>query len=170
MSTVEFGPVGPPANPEEQTFCHASAVVIGEAGLLIFGPSGAGKSQLALALIAAAETAGLFARLIGDDRVSLKAIAGRVIVRGHPLILGKVERRGTGILELPFLSATVVRLAVRLVEPNEGPSARFPNEPQYLQIEGVRLPSIELRQDAAPNHLAALVLSDPRLRRLLKAI
>ena len=43
--------------------------MIGEAGVLILGPSGAGKSSLALALIAAAEGAGFFAGLVGDDRI-----------------------------------------------------------------------------------------------------
>ena len=45
---------------------HASAVAIGEAGILIRGPSGAGKSSLALALIALAQLQGRFARLIAD--------------------------------------------------------------------------------------------------------
>src|SRR5579885_12565 len=45
-------------------YLHATAAVVGEAGVLIRGPSGSGKSSLAFALIAAAKASGLFARLI----------------------------------------------------------------------------------------------------------
>ena len=48
---------------------HATAVIYGDYGVLILGPSGSGKSALALALLARARSAGLFAALIGDDRV-----------------------------------------------------------------------------------------------------
>ena len=47
---------------------HASALVVGEAGVLIRGPSGSGKSSLALALLALADNRRSFVRLIGDDR------------------------------------------------------------------------------------------------------
>lgn len=159
-----------PASHPEKTFHHASAVVIGEAGILIFGPSGAGKSQLALALIAAARSAGLFARLIGDDRISLTGMGGRVIARGHPLIPGKIEKRGVGILEIPFLSAAVVRFVVQLGKSEHNPLPRLPDEPHTLLVEGVALPFIELRQDAAETGLAARVLTDPRLRSQLEPI
>ncbi len=51
---------------------HACAVLIGARALLIRGPAGCGKSQLALNLIAAAQSGLLpFARLVGDDRIRL---------------------------------------------------------------------------------------------------
>ncbi len=89
-----------PAANAEKSQLHASAVVIAEAGVLICGPSGAGKSSLAFALITAAEDAGLFARLVGDDRIGIESRGGRLIAHGHPMILGKIERRGQGIFEI----------------------------------------------------------------------
>jgi HPr kinase/phosphorylase len=147
----------------EKSDLHASAVVIGEAGVLIRGPSGAGKSSLAFALIAAAEDAGLFARLVGDDRIGIKSRGGRLIAYGHPMILGKIERRGQGIFEIPFLPAAVIRLVIGLAGEEEAPP-RYP-KPDHDQIElaGVTLPFLRVRQDAAPAGLARAVLADPRL-------
>ena len=51
---------------------HASAIAIAEAGIVIRGASGSGKSRLALALIEVARCAGVFARLVGDDRIRLE--------------------------------------------------------------------------------------------------
>ena len=112
----------------EKFYLHATAVVIGEAGILIMGPSGAGKSRLALALIAAAEAAGTFARLVGDDRIGIERRGDRLIARGHPAILGKIERRGHGIGEIPFLAAAVVRLVVSLGGEGDAPLPRLPDE------------------------------------------
>ena len=140
--------------------------MIGEAGVLILGPSGAGKSSLALALIPAAEGAGFFARLVGDDRIGTECKGGRLIARGHPLILGKIERRGQGIFKIPFLAAAVVRLVIGLGGGKDAPPPRYPDEAEgHVVLAGVKLPFVELRQDAASGELAAGVLADPRLRR-----
>jgi HPr kinase/phosphorylase len=156
-----------PAANEEKFNLHASAVVIGEAGVLIRGPSGAGKSSLAFALIAAAEAADLFARLVGDDRIGIESRGGRLIARGHPLILGKIERRGHGIFELPFLPAAVVRLVIGLAGEDEALS-RYPKpDHDHTELAGVTLPFFLMRQDAAAAELALAVLADPRLRRKL---
>jgi HPr kinase/phosphorylase len=149
----------------QKSYLHASAVAIGEAGVLILGPSGAGKSSLALALIAAAESAGLFTRLIGDDRISIECRSARLIARGHPLILGKIERRGQGIFEMPFLTAAVVRLVIGLGSEKDAPPPRLPDETQaHVVLGGAKLPFVQLRQDAAATDLAVAVLADPRLR------
>jgi HPr kinase/phosphorylase len=146
---------------------HASAVVIAEAGVLIRGPSGAGKSSLAFALITAAEDAGLFARLVGDDRIGIESRGGRLIAYGHPMILGKIERRDQGIFEIPFLSAAVVRLVIGFAGENEA----FPRYPapdhDHIELAGVTLPFFRVRQDAAAAGLALAVLADPRVRRKL---
>lgn len=136
---------------------HASAVVIREAGLLIQGPSGSGKSSLALALIAMAETAGWFARLVGDDQISLESRNGRLIARGHPLILGQIERRGQGILRVPFLPAAVVRLVIDL-ESSDGVT-RFPEHgEERIELAGVSLPFLRLHREDAASDLALAVL------------
>ena len=49
---------------------HATAIVIGETGVLIRGRSGSGKSSLALALVARVRLAGGFAAFVADDRVA----------------------------------------------------------------------------------------------------
>ena len=89
---------------------HATAVAIGEAGVLIRGAAGAGKSVLALALIAAAQQSGRFARLVADDRTGLSASAGRLVARPVPPLEGIVERRGLGLTPEPHLEAAVIRL------------------------------------------------------------
>ena len=132
--------------------------------MLIRGPSGAGKSSLAFALITAAEDAGFFARLVGDDRIGIESRGGRLIAYGHPMVLGKIERRGQGIFEIPFLPAAVVRLVVELDEA----LSRYPEpDHDHIELAGVTLPFLPVRQDAAAGGLALAVLADPRLRRKL---
>lgn len=97
-------------------FIHGNALVLGETGLLIIGPSGGGKSSLTLALLARATAAGDFARLVGDDRVSIAACNGRPIACPHPSIEGLIEVRGLGILRRPFEPACVVAAVVEIVE------------------------------------------------------
>ena len=134
--------------------------------MLIRGPSGAGKSSLAFALITAAEDAGLFARLVGDDRIGIESRGGRLIAYGHPMILGKIERRGQGIFEIPFLPAAVVRLVIGFAGEDERP--RYPKpDHDHIELAGVTLPFFRVRQDAAAAGLALAVLADPRVRRKL---
>ncbi|HUB64052.1 MAG TPA: aldolase [Methylocella sp.] len=153
------------AVPGDRSYLHASAVVIGEAGVLICGPSGAGKSSLALALIAEAQGAGFFARLVGDDRIGIACRGDRLIAHAHPLIKGKIERRGQGIFEIPFLTAAIVRLVIGLRGQEGAPPPRLPDKTRgHIVLAGVTLPFLELRQDAAANDLAVVILADQRLR------
>jgi len=120
---------------------HASAVVIGEAGILIRGPSGAGKSSLALALIGLARSQGRFARLIADDRTEITLRAGRLLAAPVPPIEGLVERRGLGLTPEPHLAAAVLRLVIDCgTEPERMP------EPEALveTIAGITLPRLSL--------------------------
>lgn len=150
-----------------KTYLHATAIVIAETGVLIRGPSGAGKSSLAFALIAAAEGAGMFASLVGDDRVGISMRGGRLIAHGHPEILGKIERRGQGIFAMPFLLSAIVRLVIGIAGTNEVPS-RYPEAgDDRIVLAGVKLPLVALRQDAAPASLALSILADLRLQSLL---
>lgn len=104
---------------------HASAVAVGEAGILIRGRSGRGKSALALALIELTGERGLFGRLIGDDRILAQACNGRLLLRGAPQISGLVERRGVGLEVISAEPAAVARLAVDLLDDGET-AARLP--------------------------------------------
>ena len=66
----------------------------GARGILFEGPSGAGKSSMALML------AGQGARLIADDRVTLRLHHGLPYATPPSAIAGMIEVRGTGILGL----------------------------------------------------------------------
>lgn len=127
----------------ERETLHATAVVIGEAGVLICGPSGAGKSNLAYALITIAAASGAFARLIGDDRIRATAHNGRLIARGQSATQGMIELRGQGIVSLPHEAAAVIHLIVDLV-PAEA-TMRYP-EPGESEREvcGVKLRRLAL--------------------------
>ena len=119
---------------------HATCVVIGEAGVLIRGPSGSGKSRLARELLAAAEAAGRFARLVSDDRTIVAARHGRLVARSVAAIEGRIEVRGVGIVAMPSEAAAVVRL---VVDCEETPGARHPEEAEgTAEVEGVRLPRL----------------------------
>lgn len=121
----------------EGSSLHASAVLVGDAGILIRGRSGSGKSSLARALIEAARARGLFARLISDDRVLVSARGGRLVARVHPLIAGALEVRGLGIVPVEHAGAAVIRLVVECGAP---PLDRMP-EPEHslVEVAGVRV-------------------------------
>jgi HPr kinase/phosphorylase len=127
------------------TYIHATALAIGEAGILLRGPSGSGKSRLALELIAEAGRRGLFARLVGDDRVALAAHAGRLIARFHPTIAGQIESRGEGIVKLSYEGAVVIRLLIDLGGQCFATPVRLPQvEATHASLCGLDLPRLAL--------------------------
>ena len=133
---------------------HASCVVIGERGILIRGESGSGKTTLARHLVALATQSGVFARLVGDDRVFVAENSGRLVASGHPAIAGMVEVRGVGIVDTPYESACIIRL---VVDCSKQVRLRSPDEEDLLvTIEGVRLPRIET--SAAEGNLVLSIL------------
>ena len=137
---------------------HASAVLVGARAALIRGPSGAGKSRLALELIEAARAGRLrFARLVGDDRLHVESVGGRLLVRPAPTLAGLIELRGTGILRFDYEPCAVVGLIVDL---DAADAERLP-EQQTVEIEGVRLPRLAVASGAAalPAVLAAIAWS-----------
>jgi HPr kinase/phosphorylase len=130
---------------EPGTYVHATALAVGEAGVLIRGRSGAGKSRLALELIAEAGRRGLFARLAADDRVALHSRGGRLIARGHPTIAGRIESRGEGLLELGHEPAIVIRLVIDLGgEASAGPQRMPQLEATCASVRDVSLPRLSL--------------------------
>ncbi len=137
---------------------HASAVAIGEAGIIIRGPAGAGKSSLALGLITAAERGARFARLVGDDRIELRRRSGRLIARSHPLVRGMVERRGQGILHIAYEAAVVARLVVDILARQD--AMRYPEEMNdYITLCGVRIPLLAQLKDMASYDFALVILA-----------
>jgi hypothetical protein len=129
---------------------HASCVVVGEAGILIRGPSGSGKSALARALIDLAHERGLFARLVGDDRIVLTTQGGRLVARPVATIQGLMEVRGQGIAQFAHEGAAVVRLVVDCL--TQSPP-RYPDDSdRMVVVSRVELPHMSIREggDAAP--------------------
>ena len=141
---------------------HASAVVIGEGAVLMKGAAGSGKSALVVDLLAFAAARGLFARLVADDRVLLRARGGQLLVKPHPAIAGLIERRGLGLTPLVHEACAVVRLVVeRMAEPPQ----RLPEPADLVTvIEGITLPRLAIPAGPERGHgheglvLAALVL------------
>lgn len=102
---------------------HATAVLFGRCGILIRGPSGSGKSRLALSLLQAA--GGGFARLVGDDRIHLEAVHGRLLMRPATALAGLIEVRGLGVVRRPFEPVAVAELVVDLAASD---AARLPEQ------------------------------------------
>ncbi len=91
---------------------HATALIVGHRGILIRGPSGSGKSRLALTFLQSAGTG--FARLVGDDRIQLEAIHGRLLMRPATALAGLIEIRGLGIVRAVHEPVAVADLAIDL--------------------------------------------------------
>lgn len=112
---------------------HATALILGHCGIVIRGPSGSGKSRLALSLL---QSAG-FARLVGDDRIHLEAVHGRLLMRPAPALAGLIEIRGLGVVRVPFEPVAVAQVAVDL---DAADAVRLPDPAALaVAIAGVRL-------------------------------
>jgi HPr kinase/phosphorylase len=116
-------------------FLHASCVAIGQFGILLRGPSGSGKSDLALRLIDEG------AILVADDQVYLESIDGELLGSSHNKIAGKIEIRGCGIFDFPFLKAITIKLVIDLEDRENIP--RLPETDSCI-IFGHRLPLYRL--------------------------
>jgi len=136
---------------------HASAVLVGARAVLIRGPSAAGKSRLAFDLLQAAKSGLLrFARLVGDDRVHVDAVGGRLRVRPAAALRGLIEMRGVGVLEMPYEESALVGLVVDLAAAD---AERLPQPEQLKEaIQGVLLPRLAVAPaaEALPAVLALL--------------
>lgn len=128
-----------------QTVLHASAVVIGDRGVLITGPSGAGKSTLARRLIDFARSHGRFAALVGDDRIRIDEAGGRILASPHAKIEGMIEIRGVGLATTNFIPQAVMDL---LVSCETVIKTRLPDVGASTDVAlGIPLPRIEVRPD-----------------------
>jgi serine kinase of HPr protein (carbohydrate metabolism regulator) len=121
-------------------FLHANALALGETGLLLRGPSGSGKSAVTLALLNRFEARGDFARLVGDDRVGVEAVAGRLVARPHPTIAGQSEARGLGLLRLPYEPACVLHAVIDLEPPGQAPPRLPEADETTVSLLGIALP------------------------------
>jgi HPr kinase/phosphorylase len=138
---------------------HATCVAVDGVGVLIRGPSGAGKSDLALRLIDGGAT------LVADDRTVIAVLTGpdgiRAVASPPPGLAGKLEVRGMGIIDAPFVSGVPLVLVCDLAPTDE--IERWP-EVETVEIAGVALP--RLRLDAKTSSADAKVrLAVRRLER-----
>ena len=143
---------------------HASAVLVGERGVLIRGVSGAGKSLMALALVGRVRREGGFAALIADDRVWLDVASDRLIARGAPNLAGLCERRCEGLVEIPHEARAVLRLVVDLPERGVAPPRMPDASDLYVTLSGIVLP--RLRLDLSPgvdDGVSAVLSALPRI-------
>lgn len=131
-----------PAPPHAAVNLHASAVAVGDRGLLILGGSGAGKSGLALRMMA------LGARLVADDRVLVERRGTALFASAPPLLRGVIEARGIGLLNAETIDEAALALAVDLDRPA---AARTPHRREIgyhdLTIElifGRELPNLDV--------------------------
>jgi HPr kinase/phosphorylase len=137
---------------------HATALVLGEAGVLIRGPSGSGKSALTLALLALADDRKLFARLIGDDRVSIRSQCHKILAEGVPRTQGLIERRGCGIVTERAESCAVIRVVVDLAS-KDTRAARMPEpDASKVHIGQIALPRLTFDDESGPFDRAYAVL------------
>lgn len=122
---------------------HATAVLTGAKALLIRGEPGSGKSRLALRLIQTLP----FSRLVGDDRVHLEAVAGRLLVRPAKEVAGLIEVRGVGIRQVPYEAVAVVGWVVDLLTAVD----RLPDaSDQTTTVSGVTIPRLVVPVDTDP--------------------
>lgn len=103
--------------------------------MLLLGESGSGKSDLALRLIHAGAT------LIGDDQVELTRRGAGLSVSPVASLKGLLEVFGLGIIEMPYVRSSTVKLCVELV--GRESIERLPL-PQKIRMHGVSLPLLKL--------------------------
>ena len=115
---------------------HGSCVAVAGRGVLLLGPPGSGKSDLALRLIDGG------AILVADDRVDIRAVAGRLEAAPPETLAGRMEVRGLGILKIDWRPGATLALAVELL--TDGRPERLPAAGEW-RFADVALPSIRLR-------------------------
>lgn len=113
---------------------HASAVAVAGRAVLIGGRSGQGKSDLALRLIDRG------AALVSDDYTIVRRVAGRLLAAAPPTIIGKIEVRGVGLVEMKSESDAPVALFVDLDSAME----RLPEPGETRTLAGVAIPVVRL--------------------------
>ena len=124
---------------------HASTVASDGRAVLIAGPSGTGKSDLSLRLIDRGYT------LVSDDQTVVQKRGEQLHASPPATIRGKLEIRGLGIIDMPFVADVPVALVVELT----GDIQRLPDDSRYRVICGVSVPLISV--DALSASAAAKV-------------
>jgi serine kinase of HPr protein (carbohydrate metabolism regulator) len=129
---------------EARELVHGTCVALGRRAALLRGSPGAGKSDLALRFIALPAEGNLKPLLVADDQVFVEARADGVLHVSPPAtIAGKIEMRGLGIVDVPFLAEAELVLVCDLVNGKDVP--RMPAEgAKRTHIAGVPVPAMKL--------------------------
>lgn len=133
---------------------HATSIAINGQGMLLAGPSGSGKSDLALRLIDRG------AVLVSDDYTLVKRVDGRLMATAPVNILGKIEVRGIGIVDLPYVAEAPVVLLIDLFDLVD----RMPETPMMRVIAGVEVPVVKL----APREPSAAIKAELALKAVMR--
>ena len=149
---------------EARELVHGTCVALGRRAALLRGSPGAGKSDLALRFLSLPGEGEHRPLLVADDQVWIEARTGDVLLASPPPTLaGKIEVRGLGILEVPFLAEAELVLVCDLVGEEEVP--RMPPESwDRAVIAGLSVPAVKLApfEASAPLKLKmALLLAAP---------
>ena len=134
MLTLENNPV------------HGSAIAVGGRGFLIRGASGSGKSGLVLQMME------LGADLISDDQVIMERSAGTIIMSAPQTLVGKIEARFVGILNVPSRQNVVLNHVIDLDVDSQ---AQLP-QLQYCKVLGLQIDLINGRN--VPNLASILMI------------
>jgi HPr kinase/phosphorylase len=136
---------------------HATAIAVGQRAVIIRGPSGSGKSDLALRSLAvgASQLIASPARLVADDQVIVTRIGPSLSVAAPQTLLGRLEVRGLGIIEVdPEQDAKAV-LVVDLVDKSQ--IDRYPDPWPTVELLGLTVPRLMISAFEASAPLKLLV-------------
>jgi HPr kinase/phosphorylase len=139
---------------------HATAVVFREAGILIRGPSGSGKSGLAVAMLELAHSRNCYGALIGDDRVVVQPLSGRLKAHCAANIEGLIEHRGIGIVQTGQAVSALIRLVVDLLPRGQELPRIAIREETIEEIAGIAVPRLILGGAASPFERAYAVIEE----------
>lgn len=134
MLTLENNPV------------YGSAIAVDGRGFLIRGASGSGKSGLVLQMMA------LGADLISDDQVIIERSAGTIIMSAPQTLVGKIEARFVGILNVPTRKNAVLKHVIDL---DVDSPAQLP-QLQHCEVLGLQIDLINGRN--VPNLASILMI------------
>ena len=125
---------------------HASTVALDGRAVIISGPSGSGKSDLTLRLIDRGFG------LVSDDRTIVRKAGDQVIASAPDTISGKLEIRGIGIIDVPYVGDVPVALVVDLTSN----ITRMPDDARERTILGIGIPliSVDAITASAPSKVA----------------
>lgn len=115
------------------THVHATAVCVGDTGVLILGPPGSGKTDLALRLMDDG------AVLVADDQIIIERQEAKLMAMCPATIAGLMEIKGIGIVSVAHRPQAEIHVVVELVTEEEAVP-----EPAFLMVEGVRVRCVRL--------------------------